>query len=196
MSSWQRLIKYAGSILSATAMMYRRLFVLTIIFNRSLSLLVLPYFLSLFIISVFTAWWIYKKKNNTAVADGQIITEHINPLEFKVAMVFALLYLVFTALTQLTLQYFGSTGLTILSFFVGFSDIDPFLMNLFQGTHNVSLAVIAVATLQAVFSNNVLKMIYGILLSKSMVRKKLTIGFTIIIAASIIAIATMYKVIS
>jgi uncharacterized membrane protein (DUF4010 family) len=188
--------QYAGSILSATAMMYLRLFVLTIIFNRSLSLLVLPYFLSLFIISLFTAWWIYKKKNNTGVADGQIITEHINPLEFKVAMVFALLYLVFTALTQLTLQYFGSTGLTILSFFVGFSDIDPFLMNLFQGTHNVSLAVIAVATLQAVFSNNVLKMIYGILLSKSMVRKKLTIGFTIIIAASIIAIAIMYKVIS
>ncbi len=187
--------QYAGAILSATAMMYLRLFVLAIIFNPSLAMLVLPYFLSLFIISLFTSWWIYKKKNETTVAGEHIISIHSNPLEFKIAIVFALLYLVFTALTQLTLQYFGTTGLTILSFFVGFTDIDPFLMNLFQGTHNVSMALIAVATLQAMFSNNVLKMIYGVLLSKNKVRKNVTIGFTIIIAASIAAIAAMYIII-
>ena len=187
--------QYAGAILSATAMMYLRLFVLIIIFNLSLAMLVLPYFLSLFIISLFTAWWIYKKKNDTAAAGEHIISIHSNPLEFKIAILFAVLYLVFTALTQLTLQYFGATGLTILSFLVGFTDIDPFLLNLFQGTHNVSMALIAIATLQAMFSNNVLKMIYGILLSKNKVRKNVIIGFTVIIAASIAAIAAMYIII-
>jgi uncharacterized membrane protein (DUF4010 family) len=187
--------QYAGAILSATAMMYLRLFVLIIIFNLSLAMLVLPYFLSLFIISLFTAWWIYKKKNETAVTGEHIISIHSNPLEFKIAIVFAVLYLVFTALTQLTLQYFGATGLTILSFLVGFTDIDPFLLNLFQGTHNVSMALIAIATLQAMFSNNVLKMIYGILLSKNKVRKNVIIGFTVIIVASIAAIAAMYIIV-
>ena len=187
--------QYAGAILSATAMMYLRLFVLIIIFNLSLAMLVLPYFLSLFIISLFTSWWIYKKKNDTAAAGEHIISIRSNPLEFKIAILFAVLYLVFTAITQLTLQYFGATGLTILSFLVGFTDIDPFLLNLFQGTHNVSIALIAVATLQAMFSNNVLKMIYGILLSKNKVRKNVTIGFAVIIAASIAAIAAMYIIV-
>ena len=100
--------QYAGAILSATAMMYLRLFVLAIIFNLSLAMLVLPYFLSLFIISLFTSWWIYKKKNETTAAGEHLISIHSNPLEFKIAIVFALLYLVFTALTQLTLQYFGT----------------------------------------------------------------------------------------
>lgn len=187
--------QYAGAILSATAMMYLRLFVLTIIFNLSLAMLLLPYFLSLFIISLLTAWWIYKKKDAHATGGEPIITEVSNPLEFKIAMVFAVLYLIFTLLTQLTLQYFGVAGLTILSFLVGFTDIDPFLMNLFQGTNHISMTIIAVATLQAMFSNNILKMIYGVLLSKNRVRKKLAIGFSIIIAASIAAIAAMYIIV-
>lgn len=187
--------QYAGAILSATAMMYLRLFIIIVVFNRTLALVVWPYFNVLFIISLFTAWWIYRNKQNESVENKHIIDGHNNPLEFKIAIIFAVLYLIFTSLTQLTLQYFGASGLTVLSFLVGFTDIDPFLLNLFQGSHHVTEAVIAAATLQAMFSNNVLKMIYGIVLSKNKVRKLLAVGFTVIVISSIAAIVALYLIV-
>jgi uncharacterized membrane protein (DUF4010 family) len=184
--------QYAGAILSATAMMYLRLFVLIIIFNSSLALIIWPYFICLFLVSIFTACCIYRNKKAERVDSTHIIEGHGNPLEFKIAIVFAILYLIFTSLTQLILQYFGATGLTVLSFLVGFTDIDPFLMNLFQGSYSVSEGLIAAATLQAMFSNNVLKMIYGVILSKDKVRRLLVVGFTVIVFASIAAITALY----
>lgn len=187
--------QYAGAILAATAMMYLRLFVLIVIFNSSLALIVWPYFTILLIVSMLTAWWIYRNKKPERVENTHIIEGHGNPLEFKIAIVFAILYLAFTTLTQLTLQYFGTAGLTVLSFLVGFTDIDPFLMNLFQGSHNVTAAAVAAATLQAMFSNNLLKMIYGIILSKDKVKRLLTVGFTVIVLTSLAAIALFYLIV-
>ena len=55
------------------------------------------------------------------------------------------------------------------------------LMNLFQSQHGISVVLIAIATLQATFSNNVLKAVYGAILSENETRKKLYFGFGIII---------------
>ena len=113
-------------------------------------------------------------------------------MEFKIALIFSLLFIVFSGLTVFTLRFFGTTGLTVLSFLVGFTDIDPFLMNLFQGTHTVTVAILGVATLQAIFSNNVLKMIYGMVLSRNEVRRLIGEGFLVNIVAGIVVIAAMY----
>lgn len=187
--------QYAGAILSATSMMYLRLFILIVIFNPSLAVIVWPYFIICLLISFFTAWWIYRKNSILTAENKHLIQSHINPLEFKIAIVFALLYLIFALFTQLTLQHFGALGLTALSFVVGFTDIDPFLMNLFQGSHQISVGIIGAATLQAMFSNNVLKMVYGIILSKDKVRRLLITGFTIIILSSLLTIIAYYFIV-
>ena len=64
--------------------------------------------------------------------DGTQTTEDedsSNPLEFKVALIFAMLFVVFTILTHYTLLYAGTGGLNLLSFISGFSDITPFILH-------------------------------------------------------------------
>ena len=65
-----------------------------------------------------------------------------NPLEFKVALIFAGLFVIFTVLTHYTLIYAGTGGLNLLSFVSGFSDITPFILNLLQGTGSVAATVV------------------------------------------------------
>ncbi len=183
---------YAGAILIATAMMYLRIFVLMFLFNKPLAVESLPYFFFLLLVALLTAWWIYRRNDGVEDTRARISGEHNNPLEFKIATIFSLLFMLFSALTVFTLRFFGTTGLTVLSFLVGFTDIDPFLMNLFQGTHTVTAAILAIATLQAIFSNNVLKMVYGMVLSRGEVRRLIGIGFLVNIVAGVVAIAAMY----
>jgi len=185
---------YAGAILSATAMMYVRLFILILIFDFPLTVIVLPFFGVLFLISMLTAWVIYSghEKVEESIAPNSV--ENKNPLEFKIALIFALMFLLFTFLTQLTLQYFGTFGLTILSYLVGFTDVTAFLLNLFDSTNTIAISLIGAAVLQAMFSNNILKMVYGIFLSSGEVRKKVMWGFTINIVSGLVAIIIYYWV--
>jgi uncharacterized membrane protein (DUF4010 family) len=92
----------------------------------------------------------------------------------------------FTLITHITLTNFGTPGLNVLSYVVGITDIDPFLLNLFQGKLDVSAHVLVAATLQAIISNNILKMIYGIALSGRMIRRPLWIGFLLITVANVV----------
>ena len=125
---------YAGSIIIASAMMYFRVYILLLIFNQSLAISSWHYFLLLFLVSAAVGYLFYKKGEKAKTLDTLDAAKD-NPLEFKVALVFAILYLVFSALTQFMITQFGSAGLTTLSFIVGFTDITPFLLNLFQGPH-------------------------------------------------------------
>ena len=81
---------------------------------------------------------------------------------------------------------FGTTGLNVLSFIVGLTDIDPFLINLFQGKFGVGIDAIALATLQAIISNNVLKLLYGCFFAGRKAWIILVSGFIIIIAVNIL----------
>ena len=175
-------------------MMFLRLYVLLIIFNQAVGLLTGPWFAILFIISLAMAYFIYRGNNSSEkpliVSDN--ILEDKNPLEFKVAIIFASLYVFFSVITEYTLLHFGNQGLHVLSFVVGFTDIDPFLLNLFQGKYNVSALLIGIATFQAIASNNILKLIYGISLGHKRLTKYLAQGFGMIIIANIIVVVLMH----
>lgn len=179
--------EYAAAIIIATAMMFLRIYILLLIFNYSVGLSTAPWFLIMFLISMGTSYYIYtgfKPINKTVTVVKNIMADK-NPLEFKVAVVFALLYVFFSFITQYTLQNFGAKGLNLLSYIVGFTDIDPFLLNLFQGKYNVSHLLIAMATLQAILSNNILKMIYAKVFGNKILGKYILQGFGIIIIANI-----------
>lgn len=182
--------QYIAAIIVAVSMMYIRILLLALIFNFQLFLKVLPAFLVLIILSLILGLVFWYKAPQTKKQVNEETTDK-NPLEFKVAIIFTLLYLAFTIITNFTIKQFGLNGLNTLSYLVGFTDIDPFLLNLFQGNFTVGIDVLAQATMQAIISNNLLKYVYAMSLGSKSARKTLTIGFVCIIVINFLLIYFM-----
>lgn len=178
----------SAAIIMATGMMFIRVFVITVIFNPPLAKQLFIPFSILTVLTFVVALLVYKfggKGQDVKLLEKE---KHNNPLEFKTALLFAGLFVFFAVVTKYVLQYYGVHGLDILSVVVGVTDIDPFLLSLFTGKFPIDLATIANATLIAVTSNNVIKLIYSVSLGSSKIRRPLIIGFSVIIAFSIIFI--------
>jgi uncharacterized membrane protein (DUF4010 family) len=177
---------YGSAIILATAMMYLRIAILMLVFNFALFrynfvFFMIMFFLSLGIgISVF--FYQHKQEAETEIS----LLKEKNPLEFKVSMLFMVLFVAFSFVTYFALQFFGNNGLNALSVVVGVTDIDPFLITLFGGKYNVSIDIISRATFQAIISNNVLKLIYALSFSGKNIRIPLLISFAIIILVNLL----------
>jgi uncharacterized membrane protein (DUF4010 family) len=152
--------QYIAAIIFSVAMMYLRILALILIFSEAVFLKVYPWFIFLFLASLLAGILILIHRNKN-FNDPTEAESGKNPLEFKVALIFMALYVIFSLLTYVVLQRYGTPGLTGLSLIVGLTDIDPFLINLFQGKFGVGTEVIAMATMLAIISNNVMKMIYA-----------------------------------
>ncbi len=180
----------SASVILATAMMFIRIYILIIIFNQTLAKLMIIPFSVLTVFTFMVAWMLFKwgkKGENTELTD----TKHKNPLEFKTALLFAVLFVVFAALTKYVLKTYGTQGLDVLSLIVGVTDIDPFLMSLFTGKYQIAIQVISSATLIAISSNNLMKLGYAIALGNKAIRKPLIAGFFAIIAATVVVIVLL-----
>lgn len=174
--------EYVSGMLLAVSMMFLRFLILIFIFSRALFLGVYPYLLLMSFATAAIAWFINSKRS-VKKGDGELAEEEeaSNPLEFKVALIFAALFVVFTLLTHYTLVYSGTSGLNLLSVISGFSDITPFILNLVQGTDNLGIKIVAACSMQAMASNIFINMCYAFFFSGRGKNKKLTrwifIGF-------------------
>lgn len=188
---------YAAGILLSTVMMLSRVFVLMWLFNRVLARASLPFFAVMIPGSLLVALLIYYyggKNSAQQVAVAAPESPHQNPLEFKMALVFSGLYVVFSLLTDYTIRHFGSSSLPILSFIVGLADIDPFLINLFQNENNaISTGIIALSAWQTITANNLLKMTYALILSGQTTRRLLIVGFILINSGCIGIVFLIWK---
>ncbi|ODV12496.1 MAG: hypothetical protein ABT20_03725 [Rubrivivax sp. SCN 70-15] len=154
-----------AATLLATAMMYLRLWLVIVVLGHwSAALqLALPFGL-LCAGSLAVAGWLWQRGRG-AVAVAAHLAPH-NPLDLPVAFLFAGLFVAFAALTAFVTGHYGAAGLHVLSFLVGFSDIDPFVLSLLAGHYQVGDAAIIAAILIASGSNNLLKAGYAMLLSR------------------------------
>ncbi len=168
--------RYATAIILAIAMMYLRILVLMYIFNLSLGKMLTPYFLILVVFSVGVAVFYHYRYVVGKDRPEKVETFDKNPLEFKVAMIFTLLFVAFSFITHFVIESFGIRGLNILSWMVGVTDIDPFLLNLFQGKFDVSSTAIAMATMQAIISNNIIKTAYAAFIAGRKLRIMVLLG--------------------
>lgn len=158
--------EYAAAMLFAVSMMYLRFLVLILIFSMDVFKVIYPYLLGMSVIAASIGLFIHHKMQargvlNLIESDG----EEKNPLEFKVALIFAFLFVVFTVLTHYTLTYSGTGGLNLLSVVAGLSDITPFILNLLQGTGGVAVMVISACILQAIVSNILVNLFYAMFFS-------------------------------
>ena len=196
-ASDQRRGEYTTAIFCAISTAYLKYVILLCCFNPTLLIQYWYLFIIMFIISLLTAAFFHFKQMKKGVSievekedegkegTGNETEEDKNPLEFKIALVFALLFIIFTIITHYTLQQFGNSGLRTLSFLVGITDITPFVLNLFQAKYAVESSLLMIATFQAIISNNLVKMIYAIILSKNKITISILAGFGIIIAVNI-----------
>jgi len=115
-----------------------------------------------------------------------------NPLEFRTALTFGILFAFFAIATQLITKNYGSGGIKVLALVVGVTDIDPFLLNLFQSNNPLlSEHLIVVVTVIATASNALLKMIYTVVFGDKVIKKYSIIGFSLLIVLSIVLIEIM-----
>jgi len=177
--------RIAAAIILATGMMFIRILILAYIFNKEVGQALTKPLLILGVLSALIAILIYKMNHQSSVSNEFKDTEVYNPLEFKTALVFAVLFVFFSLLTEYVLKWYGHQGLHILSFVVGVTDIDPFLLSLFSGKYQISLQTLTEATLIAVTSNNLIKMIYAISLGHRKIWRPVVLGFGLIILAGI-----------
>lgn len=180
--------EYAAAIIMAMAMMYFRILILLAIFNPSLALSMMPSFLILMAVSLVVSFAYFNPfRKKTQTSESGIVADK-NPLEFKVALIFMILFVAFSFITHFVIDTFGVRGLNLLSWIAGVSDIDPFLLNLFQGKFDVPQSVIGMATMQAIISNNIMKTLYAAMLCSGKLRKMVATGMAIIIAVNAVLV--------
>ena len=178
-------VKIASRIFAATGMMYFRILILAFIFNKDVAIMLLPYFLCFILISCAIIIIIELKKRPVIVETPEVSGAN-NPLEFKTAFIFGVLFGFFAILTNLVVNNYGNMGVNILSFIVGVTDIDPYILNLFhRAGANMQVNLIVNATIIATASNNLIKMIYTLVIGKPALRKKIILGFSVLIIVSV-----------
>jgi len=177
--------RIAAAIILATGMMFIRILILAFVFNKKVGQELTIPLLILAVLSALIAWFIYKMNHQTSGNEEFKETEVYNPLEFKTALIFAVLFVFFSLLTEYVLKWYGHKGLQVLSFVVGVTDIDPFLLSLFSGKYQISLQTLTQATLIAITSNNLIKMIYALSLGHRNIWRPIIIGFGLIILTGI-----------
>ena len=186
--------EYVSAMMLAISMMFLRFMILILIFSTSIFLDIYPYLLIMSVTAAGIGIFIHKK--HTIKGEREVIEEpetESNPLEFKVALIFALLFVVFTFLTHYTLTYAGTGGLSILSIAAGLSDITPFILNLLQGG-NIPATIVGACIMQAIISNIVVNMFYAMFFSSR--RKEMLPyvgkGFLTIIGANAVLLLIYY----
>lgn len=185
--------EYVSAMLMAVSMMFVRFLILIFIFSREAFASVYPYLLAMSISTIAVSLYIHFRWEKKKISLSDENDDTSNPLEFKVALIFATLFVVFTILTHYTLVYAGNAGLNILSFFAGLSDITPFILNLL-GNNDIGSDVVVTCSMQAMVSNILVNMLYAFFFSgrRKEMRKILFIAFSTVIAVNILVLAISY----
>lgn len=183
-----------SAIVIANGMMYLRILVLAFIFNLDVARLLAIPFLVLFTVSFVLSKINIRKVSDSLSVDNQVgdLTSNKNPLEFRTAAIFGLLFVVFALVTDFVLKKYGSSGVTNLAYIVGVTDIDPFLLNILQQKDGIAVFTVALAIINATNSNNLLKMIYAISLGSAQIRKSILMNFLILIAVGLCVSTIFY----
>ena len=148
-----------AAIISATSMMYLRLIVVALIFNMAIGeRLILP-FVTLALVG-FAVSALLLRHGAPKGERSEFVDK--NPLELGTAFTFAFLFVVMMLLTRYVTHHYGDSGLQILSFLIGFTDIDPFVLSLLTGKYSVTADEILTAVMIAAGSNNLLKAGYAL----------------------------------
>jgi len=150
-------------IVLATAVMYLRIDIVVALFNHRLAWLLLPPLLGLSALTAGIAAWQWRRRGTAAPHGSTQKLPVMNPLQIPAAGTFAALFVIIALVATWVRAHFGRSGVFGLAAASGVTDIDPFVLNLAQGSVvGMSLGGMGAAILIAASSNNVLKAAYAL----------------------------------
>ncbi len=152
---------YSGSILLASGLMYLRLVVLVAAFNGNLARQIMAPFLILAAVAILggLTWARTERRDKEAQETPDPAR---NPLEFRAAFFFALIFVAVLVASELVFDSLGRNGLYLLALVMGVTDVDPFIMGLTSAAGTATpLHVAAAGVVIAASSNNIAKGIYA-----------------------------------
>jgi uncharacterized membrane protein (DUF4010 family) len=153
-----RAVEALQAALLAGSMMYLRILVLVGLFNFALAEALAWRLAALAALGLLLAASA-RGRPTAAVAPEPRPTPVRNPFEIQTALVFALLFVALTVLTQLVKTHFGYAGVLSLAGFSGLVDVDPFTLSLAQ--HPITSSPLTLQLiLVALMSNTLMKGIY------------------------------------
>jgi len=153
-----------AGITLATAIMYLRILAVVAFFNLTLARVLAPSLcaLSLAGLAICALQYRFAPRPAQAAASTAAPPAAVNPLELGPAVLFAVLFIAVSFVSNWAKAQFGASGIYTLAAIVGVTDIDPFVLNLAQGgTTGMSNSALAAAILIAASSNNILKALYA-----------------------------------
>lgn len=152
---------FSGGILIASAMMYLRVTVLVMLFNRALGYKLAAPLLVLGCVAAITGWvWAHRQSQKSTETRSEF--QPRNPLELRSAILFAVLFLAVLVVSRLVLTHFGNTGVYGLAGLIGLIDVDAFILGMTQSAGALTPGSLAAnSILIAIASNNVAKGLYA-----------------------------------
>jgi len=151
--------------LIASGMMYLRLSVLLLLFNRGLFAKLAPWFAALAALAGLVGWF-WSRMPDKATQEVKREFDPANPLQLSAAFLFALMFLGMLIATHLAVTYLGSLGVYSLAAVMGLADVYPFILGMTQSAGDVTAVhTAAAAILIAAASNNAVKGAYAYFLS-------------------------------
>lgn len=178
---------YAAGIILASSIMYVRIAVVAMIFNRPFAMLLLLPCIVMFTVGLIFALS-YIRQNKPDVPASTAI-QLGNPVNILNALGFGLLYIAIAYFVYYAEKFFGNKGLIVSGFISGLADVDAITINiarLSQADHTMRYAVIVV--LLATFSNTLVKIFITLFAGAVSLRKKVIAALGCIILAAAISI--------
>jgi uncharacterized membrane protein (DUF4010 family) len=152
---------FSGGILVASAMMYLRVTVLVMLFNRTLLHKLAAPLLILGCVAALTGWLWARLQQHTPMETRSEFQPR-NPLELRSAILFAVLFLAVLVVSRLVITHFGNTGIYGLASLIGLIDVDAFILGMTQSAGAFTPGSLAAnSILIAIASNNVAKGFYA-----------------------------------
>ncbi len=181
---------FVSSIVIATAVMYLRLLGIAFAFNLNIAERLSIPFIVLALLTTLVSMYFYHRARRDLNSNLNE-EEDQNPLELGTAFLFAFMFIFLASLTHIVLSKYGDMGLNILSFVVGMTDIDPFVLSILSSKFNVTADSATTAILIATGSNNILKALYSYLFSKNKIG---IISAAVLVVLGVLTIVTGFLV--
>lgn len=146
----------ASGILLSCGTMFPRLLIVLSVINPQLVVLLWPIVLAMMLALYLPAWWIWRKSGVNKIEQSN---KQANPLALQSALFFGVILAVIMLLSQALLQWFGDTGVLMLSALSGITDVDAISLALGrQSTHSLSVTTAALGIIIAASVNTAVKM--------------------------------------
>ena len=177
----------AVGIIAATATLYPRILLETWVVNRELALhMALP--IALITAVAFGIAYLVNRKDGKEAAPEVAMT---NPLNFAVAVQFALAYMAVQWLMDLASTHYSTEGLYVTSAVFGATDMDAITLSIARGPGAADTLNGVAAVLLSTLSNTVMKFLIVVFFGDRSLRKWVGLGFALIFMATVLAMMLM-----